>query len=218
MLHQHERQSVVDACLHMLSTGLVVGTAGNVSVRVGDHVVITPASTAYTSMTADDIAVVDTSGRQISGKRPPTSEMQLHLASYAARECEAVVHTHSKAAVVVSTLSEALPAVHYYLNGLGGSVRVAPYHTYGTKALAAAVTEALGAKSQAALMANHGATVLGATLAQALERAELLEWTCDVWLRAAAVGHPRLLSEEDLADARARGTRNIYEEVSQGPA
>ena len=68
MHYEAERQQIVDACLAMVEKGLVVGTAGNVSIRVGDHVVISPSEVPYEEMTAEDVAVVDMGGTQIEGK------------------------------------------------------------------------------------------------------------------------------------------------------
>lgn len=214
MILQTEREHVVETCRGLAASGLVIGTAGNVSVRAGEHVVVSPSATRYDAMTPEDVCVVDLSGALISGARQPTSELQLHLAVYRSRDCAAIVHTHSRAAVAVSTVSTHLSPIHYYLNGLGGQVRVAPYHTYGTVELASAVVSALGDEARAALMSNHGATVLGSTLEEATDRAALLEWMCDVWLLARAAGDPKLLSPTDLAAARDRSARGIYEELS----
>jgi L-fuculose-phosphate aldolase len=87
---------------------------------------------------------------------------------------------------------EELPCVHYAMLALGGAVPVAPYRTFGTRELAEGVTDALAGKT-AALMANHGAVAYGEDLASALDRTVLLEWACDVYSRAAALGQPRAL-------------------------
>ena len=80
---------------------------------------------------------------------------------------------------------------------LGGSVRVAPYRTFGTPELAAVVHDALEGRS-AALMANHGAITFGDDLALAVERTHLLEWASTVYWRAAAIGEPRVLGADAL--------------------
>ena len=209
-----ERQDVVDTLQSLSRMNLVIGTAGNVSRRTDDgHIVVSPSSLPYERMTAADVCVLDQAGNRLDGLRDPSSELQLHLAAYAATDAQAVVHTHSKAAVAVSTLVRQLPAHHYYINQLGGAVAVAPYHTYGTKALADAVAAALDG-SLAALMANHGAVTTGPDLAEALYRAQLLEWLCETWVLAKSAGSPRLLTADELADAQQRRTRNVYEEIS----
>ena len=213
MRFQQDREAIVTTLKGLAASGLVIGTAGNVSVRVAvDTYAMSPSSLAYEGMIAEDIVVVDGNGQILDGHRHPTSEMQLHLAVYASTSHRAIVHTHSKAAVAVSTLVDVLPPHHYYINQLGGAVGVAPYATYGTRELADGVSTAIG-HSAAALMSNHGAVAGGATLEEATYRAELVEWLCDTWLLARSAGAPRLLTEEQLRLARERRGRTIHEEM-----
>ncbi len=100
-----------------------------------------------------------------------------------------------------------LPTIHYGMLELGGAVRVAPYETFGTPELAAGVLEALDGRT-AALMANHGAISFGPDLETAIERTLLLEWAASVYLRASAIGEPRVLDQAQLeAAAEAFETR-----------
>ena len=80
----------------------------------------------------------------------------------------------------------------------GGPVRVARYATYGTEELARNAVHALRDRT-ACLMGNHGAVAIGPDLTSAHEKSEYLEWLCDVYLRAAAAGTPRLLSSGQIA-------------------
>ena len=109
-----------------------------------------------------------------------------------------MVHTHSPAATALSALVDEVPAVHYYTAMFGGPVRVAPYATYGTEELAGKVVHALRERT-ACLMGNHGAVTVGPDLAAAHDKSWYLEWLCDVYLRAASAGTPRLLSPAQLA-------------------
>ena len=129
------------------------------------------------------------------------------------RQCtaRAVVHTHAPQATAVSCVRDSLPVIHYQQILLGGEIKVAPYATFGSQALADHVVEALRDKS-AALMANHGAISLGATLANAIDNALLLEWCCRLFRDASVLGQPRTLDEAqqaqvvDAAIARRYGT------------
>jgi L-fuculose-phosphate aldolase len=80
---------------------------------------------------------------------------------------------------------------------MGGSVRVAPYATFGTAELAERTLDALQDRF-AALMANHGTLAYGEDLDVAVQRSVLLEWACTVYWRAAAIGAPRSLDEDQL--------------------
>ncbi|MEV0144541.1 MULTISPECIES: class II aldolase/adducin family protein [unclassified Nonomuraea] len=177
--------------------GLVIGTSGNLSVRQGDLVAVTPSGVALDRLTPEMCPVVDVEGHLVEGDLQPSSETPMHLAVYASTQAQAVVHTHSVFGTVVATTMTELPPIHYNTLLLGGTVRVAPYATYGTPELAEHVREALDGR-QAALMANHGGVTIGATLEQAFEATRLLEWLCEVYVRALGVGRPAVLTPEQL--------------------
>lgn len=204
MLLAEHRQDIVRACQDLSAKGLVVGTAGNVSVRDGDLVAVTPSGVPYTDLTPGHVGVHRLDGTPVEAELKPTSELPLHLAVYAADpDAAAIVHTHSTAATAVSALADEVPAIHYYVALFGGTVRVAPYATYGTDALARNVAAALDGRN-GCLMANHGAVTTGPDLATAHERAAYLEWICDVYLRAAAAGTPRLLPPSEIRRVTAK--------------
>lgn len=196
------RLAVVAACQALSAQGLVVGTAGNVSVRVGDHVVISPSGVPYADLAPVDVGVHDLTGAAVDARLEPSSELPLHLAVYASTRHTALVHTHAPASTALSTVVSEVPPSHYYCVMFGGPVRVAPYARFGSEELAAHVVAALDGRT-AALMANHGALVVGSDLAQVMSRLPYLEYLCDVQLRAGAYGTPRLLDEGALADAAA---------------
>jgi L-fuculose-phosphate aldolase len=182
----------------MVADGLVIGASGNLSVRVGDLIAVTPSGVPYDEVTADTVAICRLDGAEVDAPLPPTTELPMHLLAYERTAAYAVVHTHSTAATAVSTLVDELPSVHYLVAMFGGPVRVAAYATYGTPELAANVAAALDGRT-GCLLANHGTLTVGDSLAQAYARAQYLEWLCDVWLRAQAVGSPRLLSDAEIA-------------------
>ncbi|WP_327047417.1 class II aldolase/adducin family protein [Microbispora sp. NBC_01189] len=177
--------------------GLVVGTSGNLSARKGDLVVVTPSGVALDRLRPEDCPVLDLTGRVVDGGTRPSSETPTHLALYEATSARAVVHTHSVFATVVASTMTELPPIHYNTLLLGGTVRVAPYATYGTPELARGVLAAIEGR-KAALMASHGAVTIGNGLEQAFEATRLLEWLCEVYVRALGVGRPAVLTEDQL--------------------
>jgi L-fuculose-phosphate aldolase len=191
-----------------VTDGLVVGTSGNVSVRVGDLVLVTPTGVPYDRLGPVDAVAVDLDGRQVAGRLRPTSELPMHLAVYRGTDARAVVHTHAVHATAVSALVDELPPIHYMAAAMGGRVRVAGYALYGTDELAELVLGALRDRS-ACLMRNHGTVAYGDTLDQAYDRTAQLEWMCRVWLTARSVPGltPSLLSDAqmDRAAERLRG-------------
>ncbi len=193
---ERERARVAAAARRLGSDGLVSGTAGNVSALAGELVAVTPTGARLEEMTAEQVAVVDLEGEQVTGALAPTSELGLHLGIYHRYDAGAVVHTHARFATALACVIDELPIVHYQMLALGGPIRVAPYATFGTPELANLTIEALDGRS-AALMANHGAIAYGPDLDTAVEQALLLEWACELYWRAAALGTPRTLDRSD---------------------
>ena len=190
------RQQVAAASRRLAAEGLVVGTAGNLSAREGERVAITPTGATLAELQPEQVSVVDLDGTLVDGELEPTSELDLHLGVYRRYDAGAVVHTHAPMATALScVLEDELPCVHYQMLLLGGTVRVAPYATFGTPELAESVLDALEGRT-AALMANHGAIAYAADMRSAAELSLLLEWACTVYWRAAQLGPPRTLDED----------------------
>jgi L-fuculose-phosphate aldolase len=204
--HREDREQLVSYGIRLLDDGLAVGSAGNMSVRVADTVLITPSGVAYRDMQAADMCVVGLDGARLGGSAEPSSETPMHLAVYASTRAAAVVHTHSPEVVALSAVCDELPAIHYAIVGLGGPVRVARYTRFGSADLARAAVAALDGRS-AAILGSHGAVSYGATLAQAYDRALLLEWLAHVHRLACSRGEPRILTETELGEVAAEVRR-----------
>ena len=201
MLYEKERQEVVDTCLFMVAENLVVGTAGNVSIRIGDHVVISPSGVDYATMTAEDVVVYDMAGNHVEGRLKPSSELPLHISVYESTDAQAVTHNHAYASTALGLVVDEIPPSHYYSAMLGGIIRVAPYAEFGTDQLAENVAKALEGRS-GALMKNHGAITIGPNLKKAVNLLPILEYICEIQLRAMATGAPiALLDDDQIASA-----------------
>ena len=202
MLYEIQRAEVAETALGLLTTGLIIGTSGNVSVRVGEHVIITPSGRDYRSLTPRDVAVVDLSGDTIDGEMLPSSETPLHLSVYESNpDVTAIVHAHSIYATAISTVLDLLPTIHYQMLELGGAVRVAPYRTFGTDELAEVTSQALQGRT-AVIMKNHGSLATAATLDKALDRCVTLEWCSKLYLTALSAGTPNILSADEMTLAK----------------
>jgi L-fuculose-phosphate aldolase len=194
------KEELAAAARRLAGEGLCPGTAGNLSARADELVVITPTGAVLAELQGHEVAVVKLDGTQVDGPLAPTSEIELHLGVYQRYGAGAVVHTHAPVATAIAcVLEDELPAVHYQMLVLGGAVKIAPYRTFGTPELAEVVLDALEDHT-AALMANHGAIAFGADIAGAVDNTMLLEWACSVYWRAAALGTPRVLDQEQLDD------------------
>ena len=193
---EREREQVAAASRRLAADGLVLGTAGNVSARADDRVAITPTGAVLAELEPEQVSVVDLDGRLVHGELEPTSEIALHTGVYRRYDAGAVVHTHAPMATALACVLDELPCVHYMMLLLGGTVRVAPYRTFGTPELAESVLDALEGRT-AALMANHGALTYGGDVPAAVEASLLLEWACTVYWRAATLGTPRALDADE---------------------
>lgn len=183
-------RKIIDTCLEMTRLGLNQGTAGNVSVRYQDGMLITPTGTPYEQMTEDSIVYVDKDGKHEEGKLP-SSEWQFHLAVYEARpELDAVVHNHALNCAAASILGEPIPAIHYMIACTGTDhIPCVPYATFGTHKLADYVREGIKG-SKAILLAHHGLITADKTLDKALSIAHEVEVIAEWYLKLLATGKP----------------------------
>ncbi|HEX7323866.1 MAG TPA: class II aldolase/adducin family protein [Rhodanobacteraceae bacterium] len=191
------RQELVDTARAAAAAGLVVGTVGNLSARVGGYFLVSASGSRFDSLTAAQLTEVDVeSGAVVAGALRPSSETGLHRAIYRSRpEAGAILHTHAPWSTAIACVADELPCVHYQMLALGGAVRVAPYRCFGTAQLAAVTLAALEGR-RAALMSNHGAIVFAETPAAAFEAMQVLEFACRVYWRAAQLGTPRVIDAQ----------------------
>lgn len=198
------RQSIIDACLAMNVSGLNQGTSGNISLRLGDQMLITPSATPYEDLTPEMIAAIDLNGAMTGawqGPLKPSTEWRIHWLLQKQRpDLTAVVHAHPTYCTAFSMLREGLPAAHYMVAAFGGlDVPCTGFRTFGSPELAALVVEAMQDRS-ACLLANHGMVAAGTGLAQALWRAKELETLARQYAIARQLGDPVILSADDMAE------------------
>lgn len=192
-----ERAEIIEYCLRMQRDELTVGTSGNLSIRSGDLIAITPSGAPYEDLTPASISVITPDGEWVDGELEPSSEVPMHTSVYANTDARAVVHTHPLYASTLSTVLTELPPIHYMVALLGGPVRVAPYATYGSQELAENSVTAMRDRF-GALLRNHGATTYGENIAKAYTRSVYLEWCCRMYHQAKLVGEPTILGEDEI--------------------
>lgn len=198
----------------LLDGGLVEGTSGNVSARADDGTVwITPSSVPYGAMTVDDLVRITLDDEVLAGERHPSSERALHLACYRAfPEVGSVIHAHPIHATMFAVAREPIPAVlDEFAIYVGGDVPVCEYAQSGTPAVGEAAVAQL-ATVGAALLANHGLVVVGATPRRALHATALVERTARIVWGARLLGavHP-------VPDEVNRDLASVYRWVREHP-
>ncbi len=206
MILAETRYAVAEAARELHRTGLVQGTAGNVSARDDDTglIAITPSAAPYESMRADDIAVVHQDGTLVEGLYAPSSEVPMHVAVYQKLPwVRSVVHTHSPYATTFAALNLPIEPAHYLIALVGERIPVALYATYGTEEIGRRAVDALG-DGLAVLLQGHGVLTVGATLPQAMTAAAVTEYVARIYHQALVIGQPELLPREELLRLRDR--------------
>jgi L-fuculose-phosphate aldolase len=216
------RQAIIDQCRWMNTSGLNQGTSGNISVRHGDTLLITPSATPYEAMDVDMIDAMPIEGEYGAWEGPlkPSTEWRFHLDIMRERpEVGAIVHTHSTYATTLAIGRREIPACHYMVAAFGGNnVRCADYALYGTRELSNHALAALRDRS-ACLLANHGMIVLGENLDQAMWRAVELETLAKQYLLSLTIGGPAILSDDQIKETLERfatyGLQDDYRKLTK---
>ena len=199
-----KRQSIIDACREMNRLGINQGTSGNISLRHQDGMLITPTSTPYDTMQAEQIVFMKLDRAPDAGQRP-SSEWRFHGDILKARpEVNAVVHAHPPYSTMLAIMGMEIPPVHYMIACAGGdNIRCAPYATFGTEELSRHAVTALEDRS-ACLLAHHGMIAVGTSLAKAMWLAVEVETLARQYHGCLQIGTPPLLSKAEIENVRAR--------------
>jgi L-fuculose-phosphate aldolase len=197
-----KRQAIIDACQRMNALGINQGTSGNISVRHGDGLLITPTSTPYEAMAPDQIVFMGLDGSHAAHQRP-SSEWRFHLDILRARnDVGAVVHAHPTYCTILAIMGLEIPPVHYMIAVAGGdSIRCAPYATYGTPELSAHALAALEGRF-ACLLDHHGMIAIGSSLAKAMWLAVEVETLARQYHGCLQIGKPPLLPKDEIERVR----------------
>jgi L-fuculose-phosphate aldolase len=158
--------------------GLVLASAGNLSARVPGEAhtyVITAAGTWLDRLTPDLFSVMSLDGDVVGGNPDPSTEWRLHRRTYQVRpDVNSVIHLHPQTAVVLDALGHEVRHITLDHVAYLGCVGRVPFHPNGSDALADGAAEA-ARDCNAVILANHGSSTLGDTIAMAYRRALLLE-------------------------------------------
>jgi len=192
------RQELIDTCRNMNRLGINKGTSGNVSLRHGNGLLITPTGIAYEALRPEQIVQLDWEGN-FDGDILPSSEWRFHCDILRARpDLNALVHTHSTHATTLAIMGRSIPAIHYMIAAGGGKdIRCAPYATFGTQALAEVILAAMEGR-RACLLAHHGVLAGHASLARALSLAVTVEELATQYLHCLPFGEPPCLSDAEI--------------------
>jgi L-fuculose-phosphate aldolase len=201
---REKRQSIIDACLRMNVLGINQGTSGNISLRHGDGMLVTPTSTPYEAMTPEQIVYMHLDGNHDPAQRP-SSEWRFHRDILKARpEAQAIVHAHPPYSTMLAIMGMEIPPVHYMVAVAGGdTIRCSPYATFGTQELSEHAVRALEGRT-ACLLAHHGMIAVGPSLPKAMWLAVEVETLARQYHGCLQIGTPPLLPKEEIEKVRVR--------------
>jgi L-fuculose-phosphate aldolase len=194
------RASIIDHCLKMNRLGINQGTSGNISLRHGDGLLITPTSIPYDRLEPADIVYLAMDGTP-TGRRTPSSEWRFHRDILRERQdVKAIIHAHPTYCAILSIMQRSIPPIHYMVAAAGGhDVRCAPYAIFGSEELSQNAVAALAGR-HACLLAHHGLIAVGSSLERALWLAVEVETLAKQYHGCLQIGEPPLLSEQQIED------------------
>ena len=188
------KRQVLEYSQRLAHKGYLVGTGGNLSVRVegAEALAITPSSRDYLTLLLGDICVIGWDLQPIEGDLPPSIETAAHVAVYTNRpDTNAVIHTHQPYASMFTLINRPIPALFdEQVANLGNCVDLVPYSISGSPEMTRQIAAALGNQCNAYLLQNHGVLCLGMSMAQAALNVELLEKLARVYYYALTTGQP----------------------------
>ncbi len=180
-------------------SGLVAGSSGNASARSGDYVVIKPSGVSYAELSPLDLVVLTLDGRVVEGTLRPSVDADTHLAIYRHLDhVGGIVHTHSTYATSFALLGASLPVfLTEMADMLGAEVPITDYAPVGGEEIGLEVVRKIGA-CKAVLVRRHGVFTVGASAAEALKVAVLLEHSAHVVHVAMLRGDPQPMSDDEV--------------------
>ncbi len=197
------KRDICDIGRRLYDKGFVAANDGNISVRIGpNRFLCTPTGVSKGFLKPADIAVVDDTGKQLSGNLPRTSEILLHLEIYhELSEINAVVHAHPPHATAFAVAGipipqNVMPEVEISI----GQVPLAEYDTPGSVDLPKTILPHLRNKANTILLANHGVVTCDKSLKKAHFHLETLDMYCDILLLSKQVGNIRQISEPKVRE------------------
>ncbi len=186
------KQQVLDTCQDLAHKGYLVGTGGNVSIRIEgeEALAITPSSRDYLTLTLDDICVYAFDKTPLAGELTPSIETGMHTAVYQNRpDVNAVIHTHQPYASVFALINTPIPALFdEQVTQLGSCVEIVPYGMSGSPDLAGNLTAVLDNQCNAYILQNHGIICMGINMNIAETNIKVLEKCAQVYQAALATG------------------------------
>lgn len=194
------RRQVIETCLWLVEKGLVIGTWGNISVRLDDgNILITPSKISYEEMKPEDLMVIDPAGNIVKGVHLPTSERDIHRNILNKRkDIHAIIHTHSENAMACCAVPGGIPAISEEMaQVIGGGIPISenfvPSEKHGL--LGEEVSRCVG-DTNAILIRNHGPVCMGRDIEEAKICAQVVEKSAGMYLKIRTPGEINVIEDQ----------------------
>lgn len=190
MLYQTMRRQMLDMCLRLQTMSYFMGTWGNLSIRKGEHILLTPSKVCYDTMSLEDIVVIDMAGNKVEGERNPSSEKEVHRQIYCVRQdVDAVIHAHTPYAMAMSVGEEnEIPCLVEEMSQiLGGEIPITPQYVPAEQhaCLGKLAAQTLD-QHNGVILRNHGSVATGRNLDEAMLACRVMEKACQIYALARA--------------------------------
>ena len=200
--YPRECEQLLKVCQRLYNRNMLAAADGNVSLRIGDEILITPSGVSKAFMQANQVALITPDDQILSGQ--PSSERLMHLAVYnTVPEAKAVVHAHPPHAIAWSVAfpeDRELPATCLSELILAtGRVPIVPYTRPGTHTMGEALIPFLPER-KVMVLSRHGGLCWGETLDEAMMGMERLEHTAEILYRAQTLKGLSHLNPDEVAE------------------
>jgi L-fuculose-phosphate aldolase len=202
---RHPQDEILALIDRIYRQRMTTTSGGNLSIRDGDDIWITPARVDKGSLRRTDIVRVRADGT-VEGPHKASSELPFHQAIFQARgDLRGIVHAHPVALVAFSLVRE-VPNTRLFPQArfVCGEVGFAPYALPGSGQLAQNIAATFARGFDCVVLENHGVVVAGATLSQAYQRFEALEFAAKTIIKGRMLGPVEYLTDDQLSIANRR--------------
>lgn len=174
------RELLVEYGKKLISTGLVQGTWGNLSIRIDDsYMICTPSGLDYTRLGPEDMVKVNLYDLSYDEEHEnkPTSEKMFHSEIYLNHpDAGAVVHAHCLYSCIFASCGADMEVPNESKKKIGDCIYCADYGMAGTKKLTKNIISALDSSdAKACFMYHHGMVCYGKDMIDAFDNALLVE-------------------------------------------
>lgn len=193
------KERIIEVAKNMYNKKMVNAFEGNISVKEGEKVYITPSGVCKGYLREEMITIVDETGIVLEGNYAPSSELKLHLAVYHLRkDVKSVIHNHSPFATAYAIANKPIETLAYPEMIIAfDKIPVVKYGTPSTDEVHSGLSEYIF-NTDVFLIANHGIVSIGSDIYDAYYKIEAAESIAKTLTIAQLLGGGAQLPDEKI--------------------